>query len=180
MKIIFLDIDGVLNLISQGRDDFGSIFHQHLVDNLTTLVESTGAKIVMSSSWRFNSKKLMKMSTEEMSSYVHKPITRTQLIKDGIDYCQGMWKHRNYPGEVIDITPHIDICKRGEEIQMWLDNHENISQYIIIDDDIDMLDSQLDNFVQTSENWDHEDNVEGYGLTKICAEKAIEILNKNG
>jgi len=32
MKIIFLDIDGVLNVISQGRDKYGMIFHPEFVD----------------------------------------------------------------------------------------------------------------------------------------------------
>ena len=40
-----------------------------------------------------------------------------------------------------------------------------------------MLKPQMNNFVQTSDNPDHEDCI-GYGLTKICAEKAIKILNK--
>ena len=50
---------------------------------------------------------------------------------------------------------------------------------MIIDDDTDMLDSQKNNFVQTSENRDHLDCVDiGYGLTRLCSEKVIEILNK--
>ena len=38
MKVIFLDIDGVLNVIEQGRDEYGQIFHQHFVDNLKKIV----------------------------------------------------------------------------------------------------------------------------------------------
>jgi hypothetical protein len=42
-----------------------------------------------------------------------------------------------------------------------------------------MLPSQMSNFVRTANNQDHPDCVDiGYGLTKICAEKAIEILNR--
>ena len=49
---------------------------------------------------------------------------------------------------------------------------------MILDDDIDMLPEQLSNFVQTSDNKSHPDCVDiGYGLTKICSDKAIEILN---
>jgi hypothetical protein len=33
MKIIFLDIDGVLNVIPQGFDKYGGIFHDHFVKN---------------------------------------------------------------------------------------------------------------------------------------------------
>ena len=60
---------------------------------------------------------------------------------------------------------------------MWLKVHPEVSNYVIIDDDDDMLDSQRANFVRTANNMDHPDKVDiGYGLTKICAEKVIEIL----
>ena len=101
-----------------------------------------------------------------------------------------MWKHRNLPGEVIGITPscyeivHKGICEfyddvdRGYEIQGWIDTHE-IDNYVILDDDNNMLDTQRNNFVRTSENTHHDDCIGiGYGLTKICAGKAIEILNR--
>lgn len=149
-KIIFLDIDGVLNVIGQGWDEFGQIFHKHFEDNLRWVIEETGAKIVLSSSWRLSGLKTMK----------------------------NMWKKRELPGDLIDITPHIKNAKRGEEIQFWLNNNY-ISNYVIIDDDTDMLDSQKNNFVRTSENVTHPDCVDiGYGLTRKCAVRAVEILNK--
>lgn len=165
MKVIFLDFDGVLNVITQGHDDFGGIFHEHLVDNLRYIIEETGAKIVISSSWK----------------------------SDGLFKLVDMWKSRNYPGEIIGTTPNkvevinSGMCKlyvlvhRGHEIKLWLDIYQkNIENYVILDDDNDMLDSQKEHFVLTSGNSDHEDCVDiGYGLTRKCAEKAIEILNKN-
>ena len=54
MKVIFLDIDGVLNVISQGHDEYGSLFHKHFEDNLRYIIEQTGAKIVISSTWRMS------------------------------------------------------------------------------------------------------------------------------
>ncbi len=76
-----------------------------------------------------------------------------------------------------------DVCyetPKGELSYFKID-HSDIESYVIIDDDNDMLKSQKDNFVLTVNNRDHEDCVDmmGYGLTKKCAEKAIEILNKN-
>ena len=44
MKVIFLDIDGVLNLIPQGYDKYGSIFHQHFIDNLGRIIDDTDSK----------------------------------------------------------------------------------------------------------------------------------------
>ena len=155
MKVIFLDIDGVLNLCYEGRDEYGSFFHPHLVDNLRLLIEKTGAKIVISSTWRFS----------------------------GLTIMKEMWEKRELPGEVIGVTPNFmahyktTLC-RGKEIDAYLEENKDIERYVILDDDSDMEPHQMDNFVMTSENRDHEDCVDiGYGLTRICTERAIKILN---
>ena len=160
MKIIFLDIDGVLNLRMQSRDRFGSMFHPQFMENLKTLVDATGAKIVISSSWRFS----------------------------GLEIMQEMWQSRGLTGEVIDITPFtavyeasedsgfLDRCERGCEIREWLKSNP-VESYVILDDDKDMLNEQLPYFVCTRDNWNHSDHEEGYGLTKECIEAAIKVLN---
>lgn len=162
MKVIFLDIDGVLNVIGQGRDQYGALFHKHFEDNLNYIINSTGAKIVISSTWRMS----------------------------GLEEMQNMWKDRNLPGDVIDITPISRFLRdeeltfderkeRGNEIKTWLLEHPEIINYVILDDDTDMLDEQLPYFVQCSENQSHIDCIDiGYGLTKECTEQAIKILNK--
>ena len=93
-----------------------------------------------------------------------------------------MWKERGLPGEVIGITPNFmvhfktTLC-RGKEIDAYLDEHPEIENYVIIDDDSDMEPHQLNNFVMTSGNTNHSDCVDiGYGLTKECSDWAIEIL----
>lgn len=152
-KIIFLDIDGVLNVMSQEFDDYGQLFNPIFVKNLADIIEKTNAKLVISSTWRYS----------------------------GLKQMVNMWKYRNLPGEIIGITP--DLYKdvdRGDEIKAWLEkNIDKVDNYCIIDDDEDMLTEQLNNFVKTSGNIDHPDCDDiGYGLTKICSEKVIEILNK--
>ena len=156
MKVIFLDIDGVLNVIPQGHDKFGAIFHTHLVENLKRIIDETGAKIVISSTWRMGNE-----------------------LPGMID----MWKKRNLPGEVVGITPNFmvkygtTLC-RGKEIDAYLKEHPEVENYVILDDDSDMEEHQLNNFVMTSGNVDHEDCIDlGYGLTKECTEWAIKILN---
>ena len=149
-KVIFLDIDGVLNVYCEGRDEYGCTFHKHFEDNLSWIIKQTKAKIVISSTWRFS----------------------------GLEILKEMWDKRGLPGEVIDITPDLNNLKRGDEIQHWLDNNKVIN-YVIVDDDNDMLDIQKNNFVQTSGNYDHLDCVDvGYGLTRKCSERIVEILNK--
>jgi hypothetical protein len=165
MKIIFLDIDGVLNVHSVGskyeRDRFGHLFVQDFVDNLRSIVEATDAKIVISSTWR---------------------MAGLQIMKE-------LWEERGLPGEVIDITTNAyeivqegreefyDRVERGHEIQEWIDSHSGIDEYVILDDDNDFLDGQRGRLVRTANNINHPDSIDiGYGLTKECAKKAIRIL----
>jgi len=162
LKVIFLDIDGVLNVASKKRDAYGQIFVPRFCDNLRFVIEQTGAKIVLSSTWRMR----------------------------GIDFIREMWDFRKLPGEIIDVTTtcsqlvaaekfeFYDQVERGHEIQEWIDEHPEITNYVIFDDDNDMLQSQKNNFVRTANNINHPDCYDvGYGLTKECANKAIRILN---
>jgi hypothetical protein len=71
----------------------------------------------------------------------------------------------------------IDMKSIKATIQQYIDDH-NVKCYCIIDDVNDMLPSQKNNFVMTSNNKDHPDCIgEGYGLTRKCAKMVIEILN---
>jgi hypothetical protein len=103
-----------------------------------------------------------------------------------------MWKSRNLPGEVIDITPfadevvkrspnltYYDDVMRGDEIRLWIELHiPDLTDYVIIDDDDDMLPHQMPHFVKTSGNYNHPDKVDiGYGLTNECTDNVIQILN---
>ena len=164
-KIIFLDIDGVLNTqlwyTQMDRntyiDKYGYAFDPNAVANLKRIVEETGADIVISSSWKCM----------------------------GLTQMEDMWNERNLPGKIIGITPnsvsdelllHADIDSmelfhiRGEEIKEWLSKHgKRVSNYAIIDDMDNMLPEQQSHFVQTNPE---------IGITKEDSEKAIKILNK--
>lgn len=151
MKILFLDIDGViasLNYIRQSSrirmphpDEYGYGFDPICVDHLKTILESCpDVKIVLSSSWK----------------------------SMGLAKVQDMWKIRNVPGEVIDITPDLYVMERGLEIDKWITQHPEITTYCIIDDDSDMMEWQMDKFVHT---------VAEVGITEEDVKKAIAILN---
>lgn len=79
---------------------------------------------------------------------------------------QKMWKDRNLPGVIIDITP--DGKSKGWEIDEWLMNHKGqVSGYAIIDDENVMLPEQQKHFVQTKSQ---------LGITSREIEKSIIIL----
>lgn len=57
---------------------------------------------------------------------------------------------------------------RGVEIKQYLDEHPEIENHVILDDDSDMLLSQKDHFIKT----DSES-----GISEKNVKRAIEILN---
>ena len=166
MKILFLDIDGVLNhdiwfkspeYKNHPESWRVSMFDPACVARVNKILKETNAKLVVSSSWR------------DMS--------------DLADIFKGI----GLPTE-FDVTPYSDVIYpdafpiddffseetdirywRGSEIQWYLDH--NVTEdytYCILDDDHDMLPEQLDYFVSTSNP---------YGLTDKLMNKAIDILN---
>ena len=168
MKIIFLDIDGVLNTLMVDTEPFSSSRGQILRDKfyyklnmpndlevsnrqavmwLNKLCIETNAKIVITSTWR--------MGVDGLEN-TKKALYNSGLIKDV---------------EIIDATPILqepkDMNIRGHEIQMWLDKHQNIDNYVILDDDVDMLENQLNHLVQVNTYY-------GFGFPDY--EKAIKIF----
>lgn len=131
MKVIFLDIDGVLNrlgTLQQGRtrkDWHGLIgMEPELVKRFNTLIKETGAKVVLSSAWRGSD--IWKEDMRQNGLRVRNFIDRTG--------------YRN------DLRGGMEANRRGHEIQDWIDAHPEIEKYAIIDDDSDMLPTQMQSF----------------------------------
>ncbi|MBE6229759.1 MAG: hypothetical protein E7119_04110 [Bacteroidales bacterium] len=151
-KIIFLDFDGVLNtehyqglLQSQGKpwqDEYGAFFDPKAVKQLKRIIDATDADIVVESSWKYL----------------------------GLDAMKELWKVRNLPGTIIDITPSLLGKNIGVEIASWLSKYAKQDiRYVIIDDEYVILDSQLPHFILTNP---YE------GITEEQANRAISMLNE--
>ena len=111
MKVIFLDIDGVLNsddYIDIAKNSQGIERHIDIdkVKLLKKVIDETGAKTVLTSSWR-NSNDIGPL--------------RELLAKYEIYF---------------DVTPFIN-WERGLEIKQWLLEHNRVEDYIILDDAFD-------------------------------------------
>lgn len=136
MKIIFLDIDGVLNheaFYKARHENKSEIEYPYSeidpisVQILNTLCEESGANVVISSTWRHS----------------------------GIEYCKDALEKVGFTGEIIDITPTHESRFRGLEILDWIKSNEdligdryyNFTEYVILDDDSDMLYWQRNNFL---------------------------------
>lgn len=179
-KIIFLDIDGVINTTKYRFQKFDEVSMQHLED----ILDATGAKIVVSSSWRSDRERMKDSFMEHgctqkiwdaviditvrgydyMKPKSTFPIVRGNEIKEWIDH------HLKFPWYANPETNELySTFNKDGSFKMM--NHNQKGQdysYLILDDDIDMLYDQKDNFINT-----HCDT----GITKEHVEQAIKILN---
>lgn len=154
MRVIFLDIDGVLNsgewdvyvqsFIYGARFNSCYLLSQEMILRLQNVVFQTNAEIVLTSSWRTN-ERAMDALRRQLSLY-HLSIKDTT-----VNYAYG---------------------NRADEVKLWIESHSNVTSYVIIDDYDDGFtqDEVLStHFVQTAY---------AYGLTHEKAAEMIEILSK--
>lgn len=192
MKVIFLDIDGVLNGYSKWTyrvfrfadkihlrhwlvrhyDIFG--VRTYKVWLLKRIIEKTDAKIVLSSSWR-----------GQWDTPYEKCGPRMKTLKR---------KFKRFGIRVYGATPRSDDGNRGSEIREWLSLHdklcktygdisggmiEEVNRFVVLDDErFDLVGFIGKELVQTSD----ADTIRGYGyentgLKRKHVKKAINILN---
>ena len=120
MKVIILDVDGVLNsneyLDKVKKSDVQGIERYIDVEKMKLLkraIDETGARVVLSFTWRYTS--------------------NARYLKELLaDY-----------GIRVDSTPYIQ-DERGLEIKEWLSQHKGIENFVILDDEIfDSFDEEL-------------------------------------
>lgn len=122
-KVLFLDIDGVVNSVIGFRergyakpDPF--FIEPHLAIRLKSLISKIEPiDIVLSSTWRFYK------TNEEMSEML------------GV--------------KIVDSTPRLFNRDRGHEITLWLEDNE-CDLYVILDDNTDMTEKHIKRLVQTN------------------------------
>jgi hypothetical protein len=152
VKIVFLDIDGVLNnpgcyVRPDGTKASGTdtLADPRCVAALNGIIAATGAFIVVSSTWKLQG---LMFCREKLSAWGVTPHT------------------------VIDKTPNLQGAgkSRAEEIQKWLDEYcrHPIESFVILDDDPDLghLNHRL---IKTARY---------RGLIVPDAERAIEMLSE--
>ena len=143
-KVCFLDFDGVITATHRAflaKLEYDPISCMILNRGLTEF----GYAIVVSSTWRLGEPFLT------LCTYL-----RLMGLKVRV--------HPDFK------TTEIYDKLRGNQIKEWLSRHPEVTDYLIIDDDQDMLESQLDRFI-------HCDGSEGFGAKEykrmkyICSEK---------
>lgn len=118
MKVIFLDCDGVINTAYTKTRFEGYIgFDDTRLERLKEIVDATGAKIVISSTWR--------LGYNKDGHELHK---HSEYMKD---------KFAEFGMEIYGVTPDHGRMGlyRGAEIKEWLSKHDDVEDFIIIDDE---------------------------------------------
>src|SRR5579864_2263254 len=109
MRVIFLDIDGVLNTPNTwGKRPFGEALERPLVERASQLVKDTDADVVISSTW----------------GKIH-----------SIGAIIGWLAAKGFEptNRIVDVTP--DLENRAREIEAWLFKRPNVTAWVALDDD---------------------------------------------
>ena len=181
-KVLFLDIDGVLNSDSffnsdyykklrQSKGEHGCMHDPRKIALLSEIVKKTHCKIVMSSSWRhfyFGKDNTCKMLAKPIKKDFKKyGIRIKEHVNNAIDteyakkYDDWFWSERTEPFEITQFF------ERGLEIKNYLKAHPEVKQFAILDDCDGDLHLHGEHFVQTNCL---------IGLMKKDVEKVIELL----
>lgn len=126
-KIIFLDVDGVLNIMSDSYRTFmkpyGQHIEPHLISRLNFILkelekEDFNTSIVISSSWKADMDDLKTQMEEQGFAYWNKVIGRTPF------------------GREMNNVEGINCGLRGLQIKQWLDSQaQEINDYVVIEDE---------------------------------------------
>lgn len=145
MKIIFLDIDGVLNslessVLNEQTKALWDYVDPLLIKRLNKIFDLVSdVKIVISSSWR-------KLYTiEEIKDMFVSAGLRpaVEIIGKTVNYITDHYSENPY-------WEQNNSGYRGWEVYEWLSKHPEVTNYAILDDDSDFLEFQMPHFVNTS------------------------------
>lgn len=141
MKVVFLDVDGVLNnftLIHQNGFDY---IDPVMVGRVGIVVKHSGAKIVLSSTWRLqeDDKRRAAAALGEQGMFIH------------------------------DVTPDLRTA-RSREISDWLEGNPDVERYAILDDDEDAGFGMQGSFFQTDPEVGITDRIAEMALSHLRGE----------
>lgn len=122
MKVIFLDIDGVIIPYGPWRMDK---LHPTCVEHLRRIMEATGAHLVISSSWR------IAKYAQLVGLFSAVGIAVLDRTPSGLALPLGVFGAFTVAGE------------RPREIRAWLAAHPDVTAFIVLDDDLKMRDLPL-------------------------------------
>lgn len=151
LKVLFLDVDGVLNGHEWLDDAQSTEIRRDCVLRLNRVLRETGAKVVLSSAWRY-------------------------MVLDGAMTVRGfeclLRTHGVVGLDIIGITPaDEDVAGRGAQVAAWLECNAGVGRYAVVDDDEFDIIERGHPFVRTSGT---------QGLTDADADRLVALLVPGG
>ena len=138
MNILFLDYDGVVNVpmwdpfagaFEMNMPYHGAVNHRDAVQWVEAFCQIYNFQIVVISDWRLNN--------NWRQCLVNGGLMDSSLILD----------------RTIHLPPTAANYGRGHEIQMWLDEHPEVENFLILDDDVsEMLPEHKQHIIHTDED----------------------------
>jgi len=171
MKVIFLDIDGVLNTsetFRQRRLNFAKTgiwtleVDEFRFEYLKRIIDETDAKIVLSSTWRlyFDKQNDVVVSTVERGKELNRIFNK-------------------YGMEIYDYTTKDNYLRRDDQIIKWLNEHDDVESFIILDDEESHLIKFVGKeFINTTIISESDNKATCLGLCEEHIDIAISKLNK--
>ena len=157
MKLIFLDIDGVLNDRAFNHDAQSSTIKPECVAHFNRVIHETGAAVVLTSSWRYltmdaapDAPALMTHSGLRYLLRTHGVTAKLQIIGCTERDCE------EHGGK-----------NRGRQITRYLEACKDVESYVVLDDNAFDIAERGHPFVQTDGR---------VGLTAVDADRAIAFL----
>lgn len=158
MKVIFLDIDGVLNSEEFLKNNQNEMIDRNNVSILKNVIDKTGAVIVMSSGWKLWFDDNM-MPKDGYSKCLHDILCEFDIkLFD---------KTPDFSTEEIRTKKTFSNVK-AKEIIAWLSEHETVDKYAVLDD-LNLKNEEINSYlVRTNAQ---------VGITEDDAKCVIDMIN---
>lgn len=158
MKVIFLDIDGVLNSEEFLKNNENEMIDRNNVNILKSIINKTEAVIVMSSGWRlWFDDNMMPRDGESQCLY--------DVLSDADIKLYG--KTPDFSTEEIRAKKTFSHVK-AKEIIAWLSEHEEANKYVVLDD-LDLKNEEINShLVRTNAQ---------VGITEEDAKLVIDMIS---
>lgn len=183
MRVLFLDVDGVLNssaylelrAAARANGDWAQLLDPAACALLNDVLAATGARIVLSSDWRFRVESLVHM--ERMlrargalcAEIVGQTPDIVRRCKDeGVAFRLRWLSEQLRAGRELADIKTWPWAGRGDEILAWLAEHPNVERYAVVDDDDAGMREAATRLVQTDP---------AVGLTQANADALVALLN---
>ncbi len=131
-RVLFLDIDGVLNS-NFGNNKRQTEISDEKIKLLAYLVRETNSEIILHSGWRFWFDSELKPLCKEASKLV-------ELLEKEDLHIKGVTP--NLTTEEIRKTKKFSLVK-ADEILLWINSHNDVTEWVVLDD-LDLHNSQIE------------------------------------